>query len=164
MGLMAVFLVYYLYRSLGQLIPFAFTQPDLWETHWLVKGDVTIPMWLRLAYFAVWMISITATAVMLLAALYLVNLIRTGTYFELRTIRALQRVGLCAVIAGLAIIFASSLWAWMVTLMNVSDTRSIRFVYDSSEAGVALLGLGMFLLGWILKYVLLMQRENEAMV
>ena len=163
-GLIAVFLVYYLYMSLGQLIPFAFTKPHLWEEHWMVRGVVEIPFWLRMAYFLVWIVAILATALMLLAAMHLLHLLRKGQFFGLKTIRAVQQVGVCAFLAGISIIAANSLWPWMITMMNETERQGIGFGYDSSQAGIALLGAGIFMLGWVLKYAALLAQENKEFV
>ncbi len=161
---LGVFLVYYLYRSAWFLVQFSFVDHSLWEQHYLVRGVVDIPFWLRLAYFCVWMVSITATTVMLLVAMHFANLIRSGGYFSVQMIHALNRVGVSAVIAGFAIMAASSVWAWMITFQNETERRDITFVYDSSEAGIMLLGAGVIMLAWVMKSALLMRQENEEFV
>ncbi|MEJ6707781.1 MAG: DUF2975 domain-containing protein [Amylibacter sp.] len=161
---MGVSLVYYLYRALGFLIEFYFLDHNLWEKHHMVRGDVMIPMWLRVSYFLAWMAPISATAFMLLVTMYLTNLIRSGGHFSIQMIRALQRVGVSAVIAGVKVMAATSVWAWMITYQNVVERRSPYFYYDSAQAGIILLGVGIFMLGWVLKTALLMRQENEEFV
>ena len=101
---------------------------------------------------------------MLIFALHLVNLVRQGVYFDLRVIRALQRVGASAVVASLGIMFAYTVWPWMITSQNMEHKRGLQFGYDSSQAGIALLGLGVFMLGWVVKCTILMRQENEEFV
>ncbi len=161
---MGVFLVYYLYRAIGFLIEFSFLDHSLWEDHYMVRGDVLIPMWLRVSYFLAWMFPISATAFMLSVTMYLTNLIRSGGHFSIQMIRALQRVGVSAVIAGATLMGATSVWAWMITYENTVERRSPYFYYDSAQIGIILLGVGIFMLGWVLKTALLMRQENEEFV
>jgi len=161
---MGVFLIYYSYRAIGFLVEFSFLDHSLWEKHYLVRGDVVIPTWLRVSYFMAWMFPISATAIMLLVTMYLTNLIRSGGHFSIQMIRALQRVGVFAVIAGATLMGATSVWAWMITYQNTAERRSPYLNYDSAQVGIILLGVGIFMLGWVLKTALLMRQENEEFV
>lgn len=161
---LVIFLAYYLYRSVWFLIEFSFLDHSLWERHYLVRGAVEIPIWLRIAYFMVWMVAISATTVMLLMAIWFANLIRSGAHFSVQMIKALQRVGVSAVIAGFAIMAASSCWAWMITYQNAAERLGLSFQYDEGEAGIMLIGAGIMILAWVLKSALLMRQENEGFV
>ena len=110
------------------------------------------------------MIPIGATIIMLLVSIYLVNLVRTGSYFSIKMVRALRRVGVSAVIAGLTIMVASSIWAAMITIYNETDRRGLSFVYDSSQVGIMLLGAGIVMLAWVIQSAMLMRQENEEIV
>ncbi|WGI22631.1 DUF2975 domain-containing protein [Amylibacter sp. IMCC11727] len=161
---LAVFLIYYAYMSISFLVVFSFLDHSLWENHRLVRGDVQVPVGFRFAYFLVWMIPICATIVMLLMAIYLANLIRTGTYFSVKMVRALRSVGVSGVIAGLTIMMATSVWGWMITFYNETDHRSVSFMYDPSQAGIMLLGAGIVMLAWVIQSAMLMRQENEEIV
>ena len=67
---LAIFMFYYPYQVLSEVIPFAFTQPDLWENHWLVKYDGEIPFVLRACYLTLWLIPILATVAMTATAIH----------------------------------------------------------------------------------------------
>lgn len=160
----AAFLAYYLYRAFGALIPFSFTDPNLWEHHWMVRGDVTIPMWLRSLYFFIWSVSIIFTGIMIVWSMYLVNLVRQGEHFSLSMIVTLKRIGLAAIGSGFTIMFASSLWPWMITFLNVEEKKGITFAYDSSQAGLMLLGGGLVIMSWVLKGAFSMYQENKEII
>ncbi len=161
---LSVFLIYYPYRVLNEIIPFAFTNPALWETHWMVEKGVTIPAGIRLSYLVLWLVPVLATMAMTLVAVHFFNLTRQGVYFDRRTVRDVQLMGVTAVIAGASITLAYSVVNWLITFMNVNEKRGIHFGYDPTEVGLILMGIGLFIGGWVLKVVVLQDQEIKGFV
>jgi len=161
---LAVFLLYYPYRVFNGIVPFAFIDPQLWETHDLAEKGVTIPFGVRLAYLCMWMLPVLATMAMTCIAMHFFNLLRQGVYFDARVVRDVQGLGISAVVAGVGITVAYSIADWLITLMNVTQKRGVQFGYDPAEIGLILSGLGMFIAGWVVKVVVLQDQENKGFV
>ncbi len=164
LGGLAVFAVYYPYMFFSGAIPFAFSGPTSWQSAWLVEDDVLVPFAARLGQFLMWMPTVLATQAMILAAMWLVVLLLRGIYFEQRTVRALQWVGGLAALAGATSLVGQMFQPWLLTLYNSDRKLPIRVVYDNGEIGVFLVGLGLFLLGWVVKISVIQNRENKAFV
>ncbi len=159
-----IFMLYYPYRVLSEVIPFAFTQPDLWENHWLVKYEGDIPFFLRFGYFILWLVPIIATICMTAIAIHFFNLFRQGMYFDFRIVRDIQLLGICSFVAGAGVMLGYSLSNWLIAYMNTVDRQGIHFGYDPTEVSLVLTGLGLYLGGWILKSVVLQDQENREFV
>lgn len=161
---LVVFAIYYPYKLLTSFVPFSFGGPESWQLHWMVEDHVLAPFWLRFTHFASWFPTMVATVIMLLAAIFLVVLLLRGAYFDFRTVKALQRVGFWAAIAGATAIFAMSFDGWLLTMMNDEYYRSITLRLESGEVGVFLVGLGLYLLARILLVATLKDKENREFV
>jgi|GEM_PF-6829562 len=161
---MFVFLLYYVYKFLGTVIPFAFTKPELWNSHWMVNGDVTVPMGARVVFFLMWSVAALATCIMVAFAIWAVQLVRMGQFFEQGTIRCLRYLGISTALAAATVTIGSSIEPWMITRFNETDKRDIFFWYDSGEVGLFLTGLGLILLAWMMKVAHVAQRENREFV
>ena len=161
---MAAFAIYYPYKLLTQFVPFSFSGPEPWAAHWIVEDTVVAPLWLRASHFGLWVPTILGTLVMVLSAIYLVILLLRQSFFELSTVRALQRVGLWAAIAGFSALVAVAFEPWLMTLLNSENTRSPRIHLESGEMGVMLTGLGLVLLAHVLKLAVMKDRENKEII
>ncbi|KAB7614519.1 hypothetical protein F9L33_07715 [Amylibacter sp. SFDW26] len=161
---LAIFLIYYPYRVFNEIVPFALTNPELWETHWMVEKGVMIPTSIRLAYLVLWLVPVLATMAMTAIAMHFFHLLRQGVYFDPKTVRDVQLMGLCAVVAGAGITLAYSVVNWLLTFMNVADKHGIHFGYDPSEISLILTGIGLFIGGWVLKVVALQDQEIKDFV
>ena len=159
-----VFAIYYPYRLFSSFVPFAFSGDASWRSHFVVENSVLAPFSARLIQFLMWMPTVIASQMMILCAIYLVVLILRGVYFERRTVRALQAVGLCAAVAGATYLGALAFDGWWLTQFNVDNRLPIRFHFDSGETGVLLSGLGLFLLGWVLDIAVFKATENKEFV
>ena len=159
------FLILYLYRFFNSIIPFAFSDPQLWNTHWMVDQGAEIPTTWRSVFFAMWMVTAIFTSLMGLCAISVVNLIRQGVYFERRTILGLRYLGGFAALSGLGKIMGGSLEPWVITRFNTAETqRDIFFWYSSSDLGIILIGLSIVLLAWVLSVAVLTDLENKEFV
>jgi hypothetical protein len=161
---LAVFLIYYPYRFLTDIIPFAFTNPEMWQTHWMVEHDVVIPNSIRFAYFGLWIMPVIATVLMTAVSMHFFYLIRRGVYFDHRIVRDIQLLGTFAAIAGAGVTLGYSLSPWLLTIMNSEERRDIHFGYEPSEISLILTGVGLFIAGWIWKVVVLKDQENKEFV
>lgn len=160
-----IFAVYYPYRLLSDFIPFSFSGPTSWQSHYLVDDTALVPFWGRALHFGFWMPTVIATQVMIFAAIYLVWLIQKNVLFEHRTVRALKIVGAAAAIAGVSALAAILVDGWWVTSWNtVQEQLPIRLHLESGEMGVLFTGLGVFLLALVLDVAVLKKRENEEIV
>ena len=162
-GLIA-FGAYYPYTFLRTMIPLAFSGPESWQFLWIVDDTALAPLGARLFHFSMWVPTVLATQGMILAAIWLVGLLLRGIYFETRTVRALQWVGGLAAVAGATALVSMSFEAWVLTAYNSGERAPIRFHFESGEIGVLLTGLGLFLLGWVLRVTVIMRRENQEIV
>jgi hypothetical protein len=161
----AGFVVVYLYRFLVGMIPFSFTAPELWNTHWMMDKGMQIPMYWRVGFFAMWMFTVISTALMGLCAIWVVNLIRMGVYFERRTILGLGLLGVFGVLSGVGKIIGASFEPWFLTRFNSVETqRDIYFWYSSADIGVSLIGVSVVLLAWVLRVAVLTDVENKEFV
>lgn len=159
------FVIVYLYRFLSLVIPFAFTQPEIWNTLPTVDEGTEIPTYWRVVFFGMWMFTVIATALMACCAIWVVNLIRKGVYFERRTIWGLGLLGLFGVLSGLGKIVGASFEPWIITRFNTAETQSdIYFWYSSAEIGVTLIGASVVLLAWVLRVAVLTDMENKEFV
>ena len=161
---LAIFLIYYPYRVLKDVIPFAFTKPELWQNHWLVDHTTEIPFSLRLSYFLLWAFPILATVVMTAIAIHFFYLLRKGIYFDFRTVRDLQLLGLSACFAGFGVLLGNSLTSWLITILNTKEKHSIHFGYEPTEVSLMLTGIGLFLGGWIIKALVMEDQENKEFI
>jgi len=159
-----VFAIYYPYMLLSQFVPFAFSGDASWQSHWMVDDTAMVPFAVRFGQFMLWMPTVIATQLMLLAAIWLVLLLLRGTFFDLRTVRALQWVGAFAALAGFTALVAIMFDARIVTSYNAEYKEPIRLHLESGEVGVLLVGLGLFLLARVLMVAVLKDRENKAFV
>ena len=161
---LTIFLIYYPYRVMNEIVPFSFTNPELWENHWMVEKGVAIPTGIRLAYLVLWLVTVLATMAMTVIAMHFFHLMRQGVYFDPRTVRDVQLMGLCAVVAGAGITISYSVMNWLLTFMNVNDKRGIHFGYEPSEISLILTGIGLFIGGWVFKVVVLQDQEIKDFV
>ncbi|MEM8651970.1 MAG: hypothetical protein AAGF54_15650 [Pseudomonadota bacterium] len=161
---LAAFMILYPYKVLNELIPFAFTQPDLWENHWLVKYEGEIPFILRFGYFVLWLVPVVATVCMTAIAMHFFYLFRQGVYFDFRIVRDIQLLGICAVISGIGVLSGYSFTNWLISYMNTEDRWHIQFGYDPTEVSLILTGTGLYLGGWIIKSLALQDQENKGFV
>lgn len=161
---LVVFALFYPYRFFGWAIPFAFSGPEGWQSHWLVEDHVRVPFGVRLGHFLMWMPTVLATQAMIFAAIWFTVLILRGALFERRTVLALQWVGLCAALTSATALAALPFDGWILTRYNTDHVRGIRFYFDSGEIGVLLVGLGVFLLGRVLMVTVILDRENREFV
>lgn len=159
------FVIMYLYRFFVGIIPFAFSALEMWNTHWMVDKGVEIPMYWRIVFFAMWMFTVIATVLMGCCAIWVVNLIRKGVYFERRTIWGLGLLGLFGVLSGIGKIVGASFEPWVITRFNGAETqRDIYFWYSSADIGVTLIGASVVLLAWVLRVAVLTDLENKEFV
>lgn len=161
---LVLFSLYYPYSFFWHMWAFAFADPDRWQSMPFVDPGVIIPMGQRVIYFLVWMVPMLATQAMLLAAIWFCVKLLQGVYFELPTIRALQWVGVFGTLAGAGVLGALALNPWMLTMTNVQNTHGPRPIYQSGEIGVLLVGLGVFLVAWVMRLVMSLQSENKEFI
>lgn len=161
---LVIFAVYYPWTFLYYQWSFSFSGPEGWQGHWMVDQSALVPFGHRLMFFVIWLPAVVATELMVLFAIWLSVLVLRGIHFELSTVRALQRVGLSAAVAGASMIVAMCFADWMLTAYNAENIRPIRLHLESGEIGVFLSGAGVYLLGHVVKVTALMARENKEFV
>lgn len=165
MVVFAGFIVFYLYRFFSVVVPFAFTQPEIWNTLGMVDKGTQIPTYWRIVFFGMWMVTVCFTFLMAACAIWIVNLIRQGVYFDRRTVVALRSLGAFAACSGIFKIAGASVEPWVLTRFNqVVPRRDIYFWYNSGEVGVVLIGLSLVLLAWVLRVIILTEHENKEFV
>lgn len=161
---LVLFAVYYPYTFFRHTVAFAFTKPELWQSQPYVDPFVIVPAGQRAIYFMVWMVPMLATQAMLLAAIWFCVMLLRGVYFALPTIRALQWVGVFGTLAGVTALGALALNPWMLTMTNAQNHHGPRLVYQSGEIGVLLVGLGVFLVAWVMRLAMKLQSENKEFI
>ncbi len=159
-----IFSLYYPYKLLGWMWLLDFSGPSGWHVLYFVESTVQVPFRARLIHFVMWLPSAIATQISLLAALYLIWLVIKQAYFELRTVTALQVSGAAAAIGAVCNLIAGGLDGWFLTRFNTDARLQVSFRLESGETGVLLTGIGLFLLGWVIRLARIKHAENSEMV
>ena len=163
LGVLA-FTLYYPYRLFNWMWLLDFSGPSGWQVLYFVEDGVEVPFRARLLHFAMWMPSFVATQISLLAALYLIWRVFKQAYFEVQTITALQVAGIASAVGAACNLFAGSIEGWFLTQFNNDEKFPIHFRFDSGEMGVILTGIGLFLLGWVIRLAVLKRTENSEII
>ncbi len=159
-----IFALYYPYMFLTWMWKFDFSGPTSWQFLYIVDDDAEVPFAPRLFHFLMWLPSAIATQVSLVAALYLIWRVLRHAYFEMGTVTALQVAGIAAAIGAACNLIAASFEGWLLTRFNAEETLPIQFRLDSGETGVLLTGIGLFLLGWVVRLATIKRTENSEMI
>lgn len=159
-----VFALYYPYRFFNWMWVLDFSGPKGWQVLYFVENDVEVPFLTRLAHFVMWLPSLIATQISLLAALYLIWRVYRQIVFEMQTITALQIAGIAAAVGAACNLLAGSFDGWLLTRFNSDENFPIRFRLESGEMGVLLTGIGLFLLAWVTRLALMKRTENSEMI
>ncbi len=158
------FAIYYPYKFFNWMSVLNFSGPTGWHVLYFVEKTVEVPLATRIAHVFMWLPSVIATQVSLLAALYLIWQVMTQAYFEMRTVTALQVAGTAAAIGASLNLFVGGFDGWFLTRFNAGEKIPISFRLDSGESGVFLTGIGLFLLGWVVRLAMLKRTENSEMI
>lgn len=154
---------YYIYRFLDAMIPLNFHGDEGWQVLWFIEENIFAPFGARLVHFLMWMPTVFVTIGMLACALNVFRLVLRGRYFDPKTINSVKWVGILASLSGIFNFIASAVEAWWLTQFN-PERAEIHFRIDSGEMGVLLIGIGVFLLAWVLQVAHLLDHENKGMV
>jgi hypothetical protein len=159
-----IFAIYYPYKFFSWMWVLDFSGPSGWQVLYFVEEGVEVPAYDRALHFAMWLPSVTATQISLLAALFLIWRVLKQDYFEVQTITALQVAGIAAAIGATFNLLIGSIDGWFLTRFNSDEKFSIQFRFESGEMGVLLTGIGLFLLGWVIRLALLKRTENSEII
>jgi hypothetical protein len=161
---LAIFAAYYVWKFLSTTIPFAFSGPEPWRRIPGIGLDVSVPLWLRAGWFAMWLPSAIATLGMLLSGIRLIWRFLNTDFFTLGTVRGLTWTGGFAAFAGGWSLLAWSFEPVILTLYSNGFQRGFAFRYDSGEIGLFLIGLGVVMLGMVLRLSMVLNAENKEIV
>lgn len=153
----------YIYDSLDRSLKFSFLEPERWNTHRLVDAGAEIAMGPRIGYFAVWGTVILLSVLSFLAALHLLNMVRQGRIFDLRTANAVRRLGLILGIAMVADLAFHALDPWLLTQSN-AEPLHVRWGYDPSDIKTLSMAMILFLFGWVMQQSIHVDQENREFV
>jgi len=153
----------YTHHSLNRALTFSFWEPERWNSHHLVDACAAIGMGPRIGYFAIWGIVILLSVLAFLAALHLLNLVRQGQIFELRTANAVRRLGLILAIAMVTDLVFHALDPWLLTRSN-AEPLQVRWGYDPSDIKTLSMATILFLFGWVMRQSIYVDRENREFV
>jgi len=157
-------LLRYGYRAIGRAWRFSFGEPERWNTHWAVDAGTVIEMGARTSYFALWISVIAASILSTLIALYILNRTRRFLIFDVRTANALRWLGLTLAFAMAYDQLFQAVDLYLVTRFNAAGPEPIRWNYDPSDFKSFIMGILLFLFGWIMLKGIDVARENEEYV
>lgn len=158
------FAIYYPYKFFSWMWVLDFSGPTGWHALYFVENTVRVPLSARLLHFAMWLPSVIATQVSLFAALYLIWRVIRQAYFEIRTVTALQIAGIAAAIGAACNLIVGGIEGWFLTRFNTEQQFPVSMRLESGETGVLLTGIGLFLLGWVIRLAVIRHTENSEMV
>ncbi len=159
-----VFAIYYPYKFFSTSVSLHLSGPTSWQPYWWGQNDALIPLATRLGAFSIYLPAVIATQAMLLCVIWLTVLLIRGDFFSLRSVRLLTLVGGLAAAAGLFGLVGWAVTDWYILSFNPDHAIPFKLRYDSGEMGVAFAGLGLFLLGRVLRLVMLLDHENKEII
>lgn len=161
----AAFTIYYPVKFLMESLPHYFSGPEPWAQLRWIDETVLVPFSTRLAAFMLWVPTVIASQVMLMASVWLILLLIRGDYFTPRIVWLMKWIGVSGACAGGLSHVGLALNGWLVTSHNVvKPNLPIRPIYDSGEVGVFLVGLGLYLMAHVLHLTWLKDQENAGIV
>lgn len=164
LGGMAVFAIYYPYKFVTGLASIDFTGPTTWQMFYIVEDGIQVPLSARIGHFLAWVPTALATQVSIVASMLMVWRVIQQSYLHNGTIKILQWAGGAAAVAAFTALVAASLEAWMLTRFNTDNQFPVQLRIESGEMGVLLAGIGVFMLGWVIRIALDLDGENREIV
>jgi hypothetical protein len=161
MAVVSVYFVYYTYHSFRRAIRFCYGEMERWNKIDFVENDAVIDMSTRHIYFGLWAAAIVFSMAGILAGLYLLNRVRIGFLFDEMSARSIQIFGAVTVLAmGVDTIFGF-FDRYLLTLHNADHRFPVKYMYDPSDLKTAVLASVMFMLGWVMRESVKIERENK---
>lgn len=156
--------VYYSYKSFSRAWRFSFGEPQRWNEHWRVDPDTVVETLPRVIYFSVWATVIMASVLAFLIGLYLLNRVRQGQLFDLRSAQTIRLLGATLAAAMIADQMFHAVDAYLITWQNAAGPEPIRWAYDPSDLKTLIMAVILFLFGWVMQKGIEVAQENEAFV
>lgn len=157
-------LLYYAYHSFSRAWRFPFGEPERWNTHRWVDPGTVIETGPRLSYFLLWSGVILASMMCFLVGLHLLNRVRKGQIFDEATARALRVLGLALVFALAFDQVFQAVDPYLITRFNADGPMPLRWAYDPSDYKAILLGMVLYLCGWVMPKGIQVEQENRGFV
>ena len=164
MVLVAAEMLRYSIRSFYRAWRFCFGEPGRWRRHWAVDDAAIIETGQRVLYFGIWVVIIFASVGAFVAGLMLLNRCRKGAFFDPATARAVARLGAALSLAMVLDQLFHAANLWLLTLGNEGGPMPWRFGYDPSDFKSLILGLILFLFGWVMQRAAEVDAENRGYV
>jgi|GEM_PF-2092009 len=161
---MALYLAYYIYESFSRFISRSFTHPEFWENHWMIDEGVKLSLNIRIMYFIGWMPTIITSIVSIGFALYLLNRLRKGLFFDTRTAWAVQMVGALGVAVIVFDTIMESVSATLMTSLNADGGWPLQYQYDPTDIKSLILTLVIFAFGWMMGEAIKIDQEHKGYV
>ncbi len=161
---LAVYLVYYTYESFDRFISRSFTHPEFWENHWMIDEGVKLGLNTRMMYFFNWMPTIIVSIISICFGLHLLNRLRKGLFFDLRTAWAVQMLGGVSILVIILDTVAETMAATLITSQNVDGGWPLRYQYDPTDIKSLILCLVIFMFGWIMREAMAIDQEHKEYV
>lgn len=158
------YLIHYTYSSFHRAFRFCFGEPERWQNHWRVEETAVIEMSTRMTYFAIWISVVLLSIAGTLVALHLLNRVRRGHIFDAPNSRILQWAGAVLVLAMLADTVFGSVELYLITSHNTVTIEPIRFAFDASDMKVMVLGIVLFMFGWVLRDTIELDQIHRGFV
>lgn len=156
-------LIRYSFRSFDRALTFSFQKQELWNNHRWVDPGTTIELGARVGYFAIWTIIIFLSILSFLSALHLLNHVRKGRVFDIRSAQAIRRLGLVLGTAMVADLIFHAFDPWLITRFN-AEPLPIRWGYDPSDIKTLVMAMILFLFGWVMRESIDIELEHKGFV
>ena len=160
----AIYLIYYIYESFSRFIARSFTHPEFWENHWMIDEGIKLSLNVRVIYFFGWMPTIIASIISILFGLYILNRLRKGLFFDMRTAWAVQMLGGMSVLVIILDTIMESITVVLITSQNADGGWRLAYQYDPTDIKSLILAAVIFTFGWMMREAMMIDQEHKEYV
>jgi hypothetical protein len=130
----------------------------------MVDEGVKATLTTRTIYFIGWMPTVIVSALSTIAGLYLLNRIRKGLFFDLRTGMAIQVLGALSVIVIVLDTIMEAVSIVLITQLNSDGGMPLRYQYDPTDIKMLILSVVIFMMGWLMREAIIIDQEHKEYV
>ncbi len=162
--MLAIFTVFYIWKTAGGALDFALLSPDRWQNHEWASPDAHIVLTTRLMHLAVWLTPIAFGLLAVVTATLMLGLVQNGVLFDTRIANRFRLIGAATAASGAADLIANFFNPMIMSWHNPDGPLPPSFYFNSESAGMILCGGGFYLVGWIMGEAIAIARDNEGFI